>query len=291
MSKIFLENIKRALYVFWLNPIFFFKRVFFELQDRILPLPKPGIFKTNGVSFDFDFGFSHKIRKMYFGTFQSIISEMIKKYLKKGDTFIDVGANIGYFSFVAAGVVGEAGQVYSFEPIHDYFVKLDNFARINKQYTIKANMVALGDEKKTAKIFIKGGTDIGNNTFFSDLLGEGNVEKTADVEIIRLDNYIKDNNLKKIKLIKIDVEGFEFQVLKGLEGYFRDCSETKNFPFIICEIVPEAYKGKSEGIEDLFEYMANFSYYPFNILNNKKSVDIEKIKNGKLTDIIFIHIK
>lgn len=290
MSDIFLKNIERVLYVFRLNPVFLFKRIFSELKAKILPLPKPGIYKINGVSFNFDFNFSHKIKKMYFGTFQPIISEIIKKYLREGDTFIDVGANIGYFSLIGAGIVGQSGQVHSFEPVPEYFIKLDNFAKINKNYRIKTNKLALGDKKESLEIFIKGGKDIGNNTFFPELL-DGREQEKVSVSVVRLDEYIKENNLNNIKLIKIDVEGFEFSVLKGLSKYFSECSVKKEYPVIVCEIVPEIYPKLGCKLKDLFDYMAQFSYYPFNVLNTEKKLNIDLIAKDRVTDIIFKNIK
>lgn len=287
MAADFIKNIKKALCILGLNPAFLFKRIFLELRAQVSPLPKPGIHEVNGVLFNFDFDFSYKIKKMYFGTFQPIISEILKAYLKPGDTFIDVGANIGYFSLIGAGIVGKTGQVHSFEPVPEYFERLDNFAKINKQYQIKANQLALGDENATTKIFIKGGSDIGNNTFFPELLGGGKVETTAEVNIIRLDEYIKDNNLKNISLIKIDVEGFEFATLKGLSNYFYDCYKSNSFPAIVCEVVPEIYPKLGCKMEDLFNYMAGFSYYPYDVLNNKKKIGLSEIKKYRVIDVLF----
>jgi len=286
MLNTFLGNIKRAFYILWQNPVFLFKRIFFELRARILPSPKQGILKVNGVSFDFDFNFSHKIRKMYFVTYQPIIAEILKKYLKPGDTFIDAGANIGYFSFVAAGLVGKTGQVHSFEPVPEYFLKLNNFAKINQQYKIKTNRLALGDEEKTAEIFIKGGSDIGNNTFFPELLGDEG-ERSIRVPVVRLDDYIKKNNLSDIKLIKIDVEGFEFPVLMGLSGYFEGCYKNNSCPAIACEVVPVIYHKLGYKVKDLFDYMSRFYYYPYEVLNTKKRLNISDIENKVFADVLF----
>ncbi|MEK7124202.1 MAG: FkbM family methyltransferase, partial [Patescibacteria group bacterium] len=156
-----LKVAKKSIYVLLNNPKFFFKRIFLELKFLISPVSKKSAMNVNGVSFPLDFQLSSKVKKMHAGNFQPIISEILKRYLKKGDTFIDAGANIGYFSFVAAGLVGKEGRVHSFEPVQEYFLKLDNFARINKDYKIKANQAAVGDKKENLEIFIKGEDYIG----------------------------------------------------------------------------------------------------------------------------------
>ncbi len=288
MFKDYYNTVKHLFHILIINPNFFFKRVFFESKAFILPLPKKAVQKKiNGVLFNFDFNYSDKIKKMYFGTFQPAVEEVLKKYLKNGDTFIDVGANIGYFSLIGAGFVGKVGQVHSFEPVSEYFEKLKNLSENNKQYNITVNQFALGETEKKEKIYIGGPLHIGNNTFFPDLLEGINEVKEAEVSICRLDKYIKEKNIQNIKLIKIDVEGFEFSVLKGLESFFSENYKKQMLPVIICEIVPEVYENYSYKLEDVFEYMAKFSYLPFNVINTNKKIDIKEIKKRRTVDVLF----
>ena len=267
------------------NPAFFCKRVFLELKSFVIPLPASTVIKKiNGVSFEFDFSLSSQVKKMYAGSYQPIITETLKKYLKNGDTFIDMGANIGYFSMVAASLVGKTGQVHSFEPVPKYFLKLNNFAENNKQYNIVANQFALGDKEQLGKIYIEGESNIGSNTFIPALLGNKGNNIIAEVPIRRFDRYVEERGLKNIKLIKIDVEGFEFPVLKGMEGYFLECSKNGSCPAIICEIAPAVYETAGHGPKDIFNYMKNFSYYPFEIINQRKKIIAGK---KQLDDVIF----
>lgn len=278
------------LYMLIINPKFFFKRIFLELKTFILPVPRSSISKKiNGVLFRFDFNYSQKVKKMYFGSYESRIVEVLKSFLKKGDTFIDVGANVGYLTAIAAGCVGISGQVHSFEPVPEYFEKLKSFADENSQYKIKTNQFALGIEEKAEKIYIGGKSHIGNNTFFPELLGGIKAVETLDVSVIRLDKYIEERGINKIKIIKIDVEGFEFPVLLGLEKFFNKCyfNKLSMLPLIICEVCPPAYKLLGYKLEDLFEYMQRFNYFPFSILNSKKELNIKKIKKESTMNILF----
>lgn len=294
MPKNYFLIIKKLFYILINNPVFFFKRIFFELKYFILPIPNAATAKKiNGVSFNFDFNYSGEIKKMYFGNYQPIIVEILKKHLKKGDSFIDCGANIGYFSMIAAGFVGKSGQVHSFEPVPEYFQKLSGMSKNNRQYNIIANQFALGEEEKFKKIYISGKSGIGNNTFFPDFIAcvKDNGSSSEEVAVRRLDEYIKEKNIKKIKLIKIDVEGFEFPVLKGLKNYFLECKKTGLFPLIICEICPKACAVQGYKLRDLFDYMKEFSYYPFEIINAKKRIDTSKMKGDEMVDILFKYIK
>jgi len=265
--------IKKLLFIFSVNPIFFFKRIFFELKYLILPTPQSVVSKKiNGISFEFDFNLSPQMKRMYVGAYQPIITEILKKYLKNGDTFIDVGANIGFFTAIAAGIVGKQGQVHSFEPVLEHFYKLKNLAENNSQYNITANQFALGDKEKISKIY--------GNTFIPALLGEDDKYMTLEVSIRRLDKYIQEKGLNNIKLIKIDVEGFEFPVLKGMEEYFLECSKNGSCPAIVCEVFP----GIGYEVKDLFKYMRSFSYYPFEVLNSHKRIVTEK---KRVDDVLF----
>ncbi len=269
-----------------MNPLFLAKRIYCEAKARFSPLPKTGVIEVGGVLFDFDYSFSHKVRKMYFHTFQPVVEDVIRRYLKPGDTFIDVGANIGYFSFVAAQQVGKSGKVFSFEPVGEYFERLENFAKMNNDHFIKANKTALGEKDGNADIFIKGGADIGNNTFFPELLS-GDFRSKEIVPVRRMDKYIEENKVKRIKLIKIDVEGHEFAVLKGMEEFFKKNMQKKSLPLVICEIVPEIYPLLNSGIEEVFAYMEKFGYFPYEVLNNDKIIKKSNIKNKRVADVLF----
>jgi len=273
MSKNYCLIIRKLLFIFSVNPTFLFKRIYLELKYIISPTPKhPVSKKINGISFEFDFNLIPGAKRMYVGAYQPIITEILKKYLKSGDTFIDVGANIGFFTAIGAGLVGKQGQVHSFEPAPEHFYKLKNLAKNNSQYNIVANNFALGDEEKISKIY--------GDTFIPALLGGNKNYTTTEVPIRRLDKYIKEKGLNNIKIIKIDVEGFEFPVLKGLEGYFLECSKNNSCPAIVCEIMPGiGYKPK-----DFFDYMRGFSYYPFEVLNSDKRMTTEP---KRLDDVLF----
>ena len=61
------------------------------------------------------------VRYMYTGSYEIETYLALKKFLKPGDTFIDIGGNIGYITALAAGIVGKTGEVHAFEPIKKYF--------------------------------------------------------------------------------------------------------------------------------------------------------------------------
>lgn len=291
MVKKYLRIIKIIFWVLISNPKIFFKRIFLLLKSIFFPVPKYSFLKKiNGVLFKFDFKDCRPLKKsIYYDMYEMGVVGMLKTFLRNGDTFIDIGANIGYITAIGASLVGKKGWVYSFEPVPEYFSKLRKLARLNSQYNIIINQFALSDRTGQEKIYLSDHSNIGANTILSDLIDKKKIRDTVSVQARRLDEYIEKENIKNIKVIKIDTEGFEFPVLLGLKDFFNECSLNKLLtpPLIICEICPSAYKLLGYKLEDLFKYMERFNYFPFSILNSKKEISIKKIKKESTINIIF----
>lgn len=172
-----------------------------------------------------DLGFyrDYKMHRLY----EPETSKFIVKTLKKGDTFIDIGANNGYFSLMASILVGSTGKVYAFEPTPDSFKRLQTNVHINKFKNIKLFECALGDKVGKIKLNISKKED-GQNSI-ADIVDK---KESIDVEVRRLDDILKD---KKVNLIKIDVEGYEKEVFKGAIKTIKNNSNIK----IVFENNPE----------------------------------------------------
>lgn len=238
--------------------------------------------KYGGI-FRFDFNYDPAVKNMYLGIYEIETVEAIKKILKNGDTFIDVGANIGYLSTVALGLVGKSGQVHSFEPVYEYFLKLRDITFLNPGYNFIVNKCALGEREGIEKIAVTNLQNIGWNTIVPGFIPNDTIRRIEEVPIHRLDSYIKEKVLSNITLIKIDTEGFEFPVLKGLSNYFECCN---NLPAIICEIAPTAYSLLGYQLCQLSEYMKKFNYDAFELDNSNKRIDIAKLE--KTTNVLFL---
>ena len=274
-----------AIHLFFLNPHLFLYRIFLEFRAFVWPMPKGTVIKEiKGVRFPipFDEGL-RSARSMYFDLYEMGVRFSMQRFLRCGDTFIDVGAKIGYISALAAGFVGITGQIHSFEPVAKPFGKLKKFAEINSEYKIFSNQVALSDQQGNAPMYIaKEG--MGYSTMIRDLLGSMKQLETINVPVGRLDSYIEEHALHTIRIIKIDVDGYEFLVLKGLENFFRN---TRDLPVIICEICPSAVSLSGSSLDELLQYMAQFSYVPFEVINPSKELNQETIARQWTTNVLF----
>jgi len=267
------------------NPFFYFKE-FLNISKSLITSfllrsnkSRTIIRKINGVKFLFDFDLFHATPTYFLGTNQISITKTLIKFLKKGDIFIDVGANIGYFSAVGAGLVGKKGEVHCFEPVPHFFKRLVILPKINDDYKIFLNYFALGEIPGVYELEMTPSDSSLVPNYVHPKFSKGKFNG----EVRRLDEYLFERNIENIALIKIDVEGYEFPVLKGLSRYFEQKKD--NLPPIVVEIIPRAYPLLGIELEDLENYMKKFSYYSYT-LDGKHRIDFTKFTEIK--DVLFI---
>lgn len=194
-------------------------------------------------------------------------AEILKKILKPGMVFVDIGANIGYFSLIAAKLVGSAGKIFAFEPDENNFSLLQKNINANGYKNITAIKKAVSDKVGTAKFYLEK-----ENLCAHSLILKENRDFT-EVETISLDDYFKD---KKIDVVKIDVEGMEPSVLSGMEHLIKSNESMA----IITEYYPNAISraGYSPG-----DYLESLRKNGFNLVNfgnqTGKLVNILCLKN------------
>jgi FkbM family methyltransferase len=141
---------------------------------------------------------------------------LILRTLRPGDTFVDVGANIGLFALEAASRVGLSGAVLAFEPAQDTAQRFRQNRKANSfDEVVRVYEVALSDRSATAQLHapIEASFDVGRRSLF----GDGPVVST--VETIAFDDFIRrdpDASHGRIDVVKIDVEGAELHVLRGM---------------------------------------------------------------------------
>ena len=144
--------------------------------------------------------------------YQIDTEDFVYDYLQNGDTFVDVGANIGIITLTAAVKVGSAGKVYSIEPHPTIFLNLNGNIELNNLNNIHTFSTALGNKKGEVNF-----TNNRSDSLNSVLENSGGIT----VPICKLDDL--PINESSIELMKIDVEGYEKAVLEGArETIIRD---------------------------------------------------------------------
>lgn len=205
----------------------------------------------------------------YFGSYAPLVTHAMRRVLKPGDIFFDVGANVGYLSAIAAGLVGTRGQVHAFEPARQHFARLQRLSALNPDRTIIANACAAGEADATRTIYLARAA--GQSTLVDSYKSRDEIVSSHETRVMRLDSYIQRARIDRIALIKIDVEGYELPVLTGLEGFVR---RTGQRPPIICEIAPRAYPLLGRTLSELVGYMSGLGYSAFDLADGASPIDV-----------------
>lgn len=263
------------------NPALFC-RVMIGKIKTVRPMPAlPALRRIDGVNFEYDMAYYRGTAPMYFGSYAPLVIDAMKRFLRPGGVFIDAGASIGYLSAIAASLVGAHGQVHAFEPVPAYYERLRRLSELNPQYQIFANAQALGEVGGVCTVYVT--REPGQNTLLRDYQHPADIISAIERPVIRLDEYIDSCQIHEVSVIKIDAEGFELPILKGLERYF---SSTARRPPIICEIAPRAYPLQGKQLSDLARYMSAFGYSARDLIDTNSRINLDAMKH--VDDVLFL---
>jgi len=148
------------------------------------------------------------------------------RYLQEGMIVFDIGANIGELSLLFSRFVGSSGQVHAFEASQLTFDKLSTVCKIANRPQIILNHLAVADQEKILKLNVYSEEYSGWNSLAHRPLENYGINikpvYIEDIHSITLDNYCETNKIEFIDLLKIDVEGAEYQVLLGAKYLFEN---------------------------------------------------------------------
>ena len=159
----------------------------------------------------------------HYGTYEKLEAKIMEEKIKVGNITVDVGANIGLHTLNMARIVGNTGRVFAFEPDPSNFEILEKNVKINNYQNIILEQKAVGDKHGRTTLYQSDNPGM-HRIFPQTKQAKGQVQ----VELTSLDKYFIDSNLaNKINFIKIDVEGFEFSVLKGMKNILKNNKKIK----------------------------------------------------------------
>lgn len=142
---------------------------------------------------------------------------LLKRHLTCEGVFIDVGANIGTFTLVAARKASR-GYVHAFEPSGHHFARLTRNVELNHFNNVTLNQKGLYDQPGEATLFLPSQTGEMNNSGAASLYTSEFAAATQISEavvLVRLDDYVRERNIERVDIIKIDIEGAEIKALEG----------------------------------------------------------------------------
>ena len=177
----------------------------------------------------------------------------VQKEIKKMDVAVDVGANIGIISCWLSKI---SRKVYAFEPGSENIKFLYNNLSLNDIKNVDVIPCAVGDYNGEVDFFLRQsfGHHGANRKHITKII------RSVKLPIVRLDDFLQKRGVHSISLLKIDVEGSEINVLKGIEKYIK----LQLISLIVFEHAPILFDKKDQRVE-VFDYLSKFNYRIFDI--------------------------
>ena len=224
--------------------------------------------KINNINWNFDLDEGIDLNLFLFRKFEyDIINTSKKLNLKNDSTIIDIGANSGIQTLQFAKYHKKC-KIYSIEPTDFAFSRLKKNILINKKLSksINVSQVFITNKKlKPNKVYSSWNLKskaVHKNHF-------GTSKSTFNAKTQTLDNFVSINKIKNISLIKLDVDGNEYYVLKSGKLLLSK----KKIP-IIMEFAPYLYKENNYSLDDMIKLIKSFNYSFFELISLKKINDI-----------------
>ena len=193
-------------------------------------------------------------RHLYFtGEYEPETTRLLLKIVRPADVVFDIGANIGYFTALAAS---RGAVVHAFEPNDAMADQLERTISLNRfDQRVTLNRTAVAGTDGTASLFLS--PDV-NNSGLSSLVNLHHLGEPVRVEVptVRLDNYCRTHEVAKLRLMKIDVEGAESHVFAGAQDVLRRVQPE----VIICELGGCDGGSQADQIRDV---LSDADYVPF----------------------------
>ena len=200
----------------------------------------------------------HSFRQIYFyGTYEPEVTALMCLLARPGQVWLDVGANIGYFTILLASLVGPTGEVHAFEPNPDMMKQIAHSVSLNGAEQVRRVESAVSNVSGEEAVLYIPLSHSGQSGQSSLLIHRDIAEnRKVCVQTVSLDDYLEGLG-KRADFMKIDVEGLEILAFRGMERTLR----SQPPKVIICEVsdLPDCLASQSELIDHLVQY----SYRPY----------------------------
>ena len=219
----------------------------------------------NGVAQGLKFNIGESCPELALGTYEVPIQNIFTQQLKAGDVFYDIGANVGFFTVIAAKLVGDSGKVYAFEPGSENASSIRHNAQLNNFTQVEVIEKAVSSSSGQGKLLLaqySGGHALATADAPPDLAGE------VTVELVSIDDLIAQKQIQPPNFVKVDVEGAELDVLKGMSETIKTYK-----PTIIYEIDDGERAAYERKYQELASFLQSFNYQVTQTANSYDTID------------------
>ncbi|MFC7221457.1 FkbM family methyltransferase [Streptomyces polyrhachis] len=231
-----------------------------RLNEYLRDRPRQRVAETRfGARFELD---TQDLIQRYlylFGVWEPHMAHWLKSRLRPGDVLVDVGANIGEFSILGSQLVGSREQVVAIEASPTFHRRLLQNAALNDCVNIRAVNVAVSEQRQKLTFVLASSQNMGANSIVPY---EGSVESTFEIEALPLAEILKPDEVAKARVIKIDVEGAEGSVIRGLVTLLDVLPQDVE---IAVEVTPERMVKLGDSVEELTAIMERHGFHPYRL--------------------------
>lgn len=149
------------------------------------------------------------------GIYEPVETGLLQRELRAGGTFLDIGANIGYYTLIAARIVGPKGRVFAFEPDPANFTLLKKNVEANGHSNVTLVNKAVSDRTGGLRLFVNE-ANRGDHRIYDSKDGRSSIS----IQAVALDGFFKKLD-RKVQFIKMDIQGSEAKALEGMKGLIR----------------------------------------------------------------------
>lgn len=212
---------------------------------------KTKIVSIKGVRFELHLDDWIQAHMYFLNHYEQEETNLVIQKLPKGGTFIDIGANVGFYSLFAAQKAGSSGKIISFEPFPLNVQRLKRNISLNNFSRVEVVPMAVGNDSGKLDLYY---SENEQNMGAVSGLGDG-TDHSVTVDLIRLDDYLESCSIEKIDVIKIDIEGSEYDALTGMKQTLE-----KFKPAILIEISPEILVKTERTPDDIKNILFQLNY-------------------------------
>jgi FkbM family methyltransferase len=195
------------------------------------------------------------------GIWEPDITALVRRALAPGDTFVDVGAHAGYFTVLASGLVEESGRVVAVEPCPRNFAALTANLEIEKsRRNVRVVNMAAAATRGTVSLYSRSDWAADRAT----TMARGQFALESQVESAPLDEILTPDEVRSFRMMKIDVEGTELDVIAGLKSILPICRPDVEF---IIELTPGWWPGENKSIMRALQPFVEAGFRPYLVDN------------------------
>jgi FkbM family methyltransferase len=194
-----------------------------------------------------------------FGVWEPHLTAWLSQRLRPGDVFLDVGANIGYYSVLASELVGPTGSVVAIEASPAFSRRLRTNARLNGCRNIRTVNAAVSDRTHPVTFTLASSHNMGANSIVPY---GGPAESTFETVARPLPELVTEEEIARARVIKIDVEGAEGAVLRGLAPLLHTLRPDAE---LAVEVTPQRMAELGDSLDELLETLTAHGFHAFRL--------------------------